>query len=244
MKREHRPVKNVVGYVEGADPSLRGDRVIVGAHFDHEGVDSTGQIYNGADDNASGTAGVLELAEAFLELKAQGHRPRRTVVFALWNGEERGLLGSTYYVRHPMPENGRTFAYLNLDMIGRSEEVPDPSSISGFHGLERTTAAENANRIHLIGYSFHPWLAGRVAAANQQIGLTLEQKRDPPELGFVRTSDHWSFLARDIPAVFLYTGEHPQVHQPEDDLERIDFAKMEKIVRLAFLTLWSLANEP
>lgn len=232
--------RNVVGYLKG---SHRAEEIVVlGAHFDHEGIDADGRVYNGADDNASGTAGVLEVAEAFTQLAAGGRRPRRTVVFALWNGEERGLLGSRRYAKTPLPKEARLVANLNLDMIGRNEDVSDPSS-SGFHGLERTTAAENANVIHMIGYSFSPHLAARVDDENRRIGLTIKKERDRPELGFLRTSDHWPFLEREVPAIFLYTGEHPDVHTPSDDVERIDFAKMERVARLAFLAAWSLANE-
>ncbi len=243
VKRQSLQARNVVGFVEGSDPSLRQELVIVGAHFDHEGLDSEGAIYNGADDDASGTAGVLEVAEAFSRLSSSGILPKRTVVFGLWNGEERGLLGSRHYASRPLPARGRPVAYLNLDMIGRSEEVPDPAD-SSFFGLERTTAAENANVIHMIGHKLSPDLARRVERENQAIGLVIKKERDSEELGFLRSSDHWAFLERGIPSVFLYTGEHPEVHTPLDDVERIDFPKMERIVRLAFLVIWSLANEP
>jgi Zn-dependent M28 family amino/carboxypeptidase len=126
-------------------------------------------------------------------------------------------------------------------MIGRNEEVPDPAS-SGFLGLERTTASENGNVIHMIGHTLSPELARLVERENQSIGFDIRKERDAEELGFLRSSDHWSFLERGIPAIFLYTGEHPEVHTPRDDVERIDFAKMRRIVQLAFLVVWSLAN--
>jgi hypothetical protein len=234
--------RNVVAHVRGAEAGLARDLVVVGAHFDHEGVDAEGRIYNGADDDASGTAGVLEIAEAFSRLAAEGVRPRRTVVFGLWNGEERGRLGSKHYALSPLPREGRPVAYLNLDMIGRNEEVADPGS-SSFLGLEPTTASENVNVIHMIGHSLSPELARLVERENQSVGFDIRKERDAEDLGFLRSSDHWSFLERGIPAIFIYTGEHPEVHTPLDDFERLDFPKMRRIVRLAFLVVWSLANQ-
>jgi hypothetical protein len=231
---------NVVGYVPGSDPERRSELVVVAAHFDHDGLDSEGRIYNGADDDASGTAGVLEVADAFAQAAAAGARPKRTVVFALWNAEERGMLGSRYYVRHPVPA-GHPVANINLDMIGRDEEVLDPTD-PRFRGLPKMTAAENRNVVHMVGYSYSPELSALIDRENETIGLTIKRIYDTHEQNLLRRSDHWSFLERGVPAAFFITGLHPDYHTPNDDVEKINFVKMEKITRLVYRVAWQLAE--
>jgi hypothetical protein len=144
---------NVLGIVEGRQPS--GEMVVVGAHLDHDGLDESGRIYNGADDNASGSAAVLAIAAAFARAAADGQRPARAVVFALWNGEEKGSLGAEYYAGAPVPSR-RIVANLNLDMVGREEDIPDPDD-PRFQGFARTSAAQNHQR------GLRPRLAGAAA---------------------------------------------------------------------------------
>lgn len=239
----HEPVvaHNVLAMIEGADPKLRHELVIVGAHFDHDGFDDEGRIFNGADDDGSGTVGVIEIAEAFARAAAEGRRPRRTVVFALWNAEEKGLLGSQHYVDHVAPAGGVPVVKLNMDMIGRSEEVPERQD-PRFHGLAPTRAADNANVLHLLGYSRSPDLADIVHAQNAAIGLTLRTEYDFHEQNLLQRSDQWPFLQKRVPAAYFTTGLHPDYHTPDDDVDRIDFAKMERIVRLVFRTAWHVAN--
>jgi Zn-dependent M28 family amino/carboxypeptidase len=183
---------------------------------------------------------VLEVADAFARAAAAGVRPHRTVVFALWNAEERGLLGSTYYVRHPVPA-GRVVANVNLDMIGRNEEVPDPAD-PRFRGMLRMTAAENRNVVHLIGYSYSPELSKLIDEENEAVGLTIKRVYDTHEQNLLRRSDHWSFLERGIPAAFFITGLHPDYHTPDDDVDKLNFVKMEKITRLVYRVAWQLAQ--
>jgi hypothetical protein len=239
----HEPVvgHNVLAMVAGADPQLRHELVVVGAHFDHDGIDDEGRIFNGADDDGSGTVGVIEIAEAFARAAAEGRRPRRTVVFALWNAEEKGLLGSRHYVDHVTPAGGVPVVKLNMDMIGRSEEVPERPD-PRFHGLAPTRAADNANVLHLLGYSQSPDLADIVRAQNAAVGLTLRMEYDFHEQDLLRRSDQWPFLQKRVPAAYFTTGLHPDYHTPDDDVDRIDFAKMERIVRLVFRTAWHVAN--
>ena len=142
-------MSNVLGVIEGRHDGQ--GMVVVGAHLDHDGIDESGRIYNGADDNASGTAAVLAMAAAFARAAAQGSRPARAVVFALWNGEEKGSLGAEHFAGSPMPAR-RIIANINLDMIGRREEIPDPDD-SRFRGFPKTTTSQSGNIVHLLGYS-------------------------------------------------------------------------------------------
>jgi Zn-dependent M28 family amino/carboxypeptidase len=229
---------NILGMVEGGQSS--GEMVVVGAHLDHDGIDEAGRIYNGADDNASGTAAVLAMASAFTHAAAQGTRPARSVVFALWNGEEKGSLGAEFYVAHPQPAR-RIVANVNLDMVGRDEDIPDPDD-PRYHGFARTRASENTNVVHLLGYSYAPDLARAADVANEAIHLVVKQDYDRDSQGLVRRSDNWPFLQHGIPAVFLTTGLHPDYHTPNDDTARIDFAKLERITELAARLVWLAAD--
>ena len=229
---------NVLGIIEGRQPSS--EMVVVGAHLDHDGVDEAGRIYNGADDNASGTAAVLAIAAAFARASARGERPARAVVFALWNGEEKGSLGAEYYAGKPVPAR-RVVANLNLDMIGREEEIPDPGD-PRFQGFARTAASQNTNVVHLLGYSYSPDLAAIVERANDTIRLSIREDYDRDSQGLLHRSDNWPFLEHGIPAVFFTTGLHPDYHTPDDDTERIDFAKLERIAELACRAAWMTAD--
>jgi hypothetical protein len=231
-------MNNVLGIVEGRFAS--GEMVVVGAHLDHDGVDEAGRIYNGADDNASGTAAVLAIASAFARAAGRDQRPARAVVFALWNGEEKGSLGAEYYAGTPVPAR-QVVANLNLDMIGREEDIPDPDD-PRFHGFARTAARQNTNVVHLLGYSYSPDLAGIVARANDTIRLTIKEDYDRGSQGLLHRSDNWPFLERGIPAVFFTTGLHPDYHTPDDDTDRIDFAKLERITELACRAAWMTAD--
>jgi hypothetical protein len=235
------PMRNVLGIVEGRDPARRGEMVVIGAHLDHDGVDD-GKIYNGADDNASGTAAVLAAAAAFARAAASGERPARSVLFALWNGEEKGSLGAEAFVVSPQPPR-RVVAYLNLDMVGRHEEIPDPDDWR-FRGLPRTEASATRNTLHVLGYSYTPELAATLRSANEAVGLTLREDYDQGAQGLLKRSDNWPFLVRGIPALFLTTGLHPDYHTPDDDTVRIDFGKLTRITRLAARAAWIAADGP
>jgi peptidase M28-like protein len=229
---------NILGMVEGG--RVPGEVVVVGGHLDHDGIDEAGRIYNGADDNASGTAAVIAMAAAFTRAAAQGVVPARTVVFALWNGEEKGELGAEYYVSHPQPPR-RVVANINLDMVGRDEDIPDPDD-PRYRGFAKTRAADNTNVVHLLGYSYAPDLARDAEAANETIHLTVKEDYDRDSQNLVRRSDNWPFIEHGIPAVFLTTGLHPDYHTPTDDTARIDFAKLERITELASRLVWIAAD--
>jgi Zn-dependent M28 family amino/carboxypeptidase len=214
--------------------------VVIGAHLDHDGVDPKRGVMNGADDDGSGMAAVLEVAEAFATAAAANVRPARTIVFAFWNAEEEGLFGSRHFVSHPSPP-GRPVANLNLDMVGRHEDVPDPSN-PRFTGLPKTRAKDSANVLHLLGYSHSPDLTEAVREANVRVRLDVRTSYDGGSHNLLRRSDQWSFLERGIPALFLTTGLHPDYHTPEDDVDKIDFAKLVRVARLTFEAAWRIAD--
>ncbi len=234
------PERNVVALVEGSDPALKNEWVIVSSHIDHDGADRD-RIFRGADDNASGTAGVLEIAEAYALAAREGRRPRRSVLLAVWNAEERGLLGSWAYTERPLAPLERIVAVLNMDMIGRNEEVPSGAG-ARFLGLAPTSADANTNSVDLYGYSRVPTLAADIEAANAAYGLTLRKRYDNNASNLLRRSDNWPFLERGVPAILFHTGLHPDYHTPNDTPEKVNYDKMEKIVRLVHAVSWTLAN--
>ena len=230
-------IRNVLAYVPGSDPTLKNEVVIISAHFDHVGAHD-GEVFNGADDDASGTVGLLEIAEAYA---LSPEKPKRSVLFAAWNAEERGLLGSRYYVERPAFLLENTIAVFQMDMIGRNEEVSDPQN-PRFLGLERQSAEQNSNSLHILGYSRSEDLRNLVTHSNQQIGLELKFQYDNSPANLLRRSDHWPFLSHQVPALFFHTGLHPDYHRPTDTPEKINYSKMENVVRLIFLCSWAAAN--
>lgn len=240
VERNIIPDRSVIALIEGADPKLRDEVVIVCAHYDHDGVNGE-NVLNGADDDGSGTVGVMEIAEAYALAAQQGQRPRRSVLFAAWNSEERGLLGAWAYTEHPVRPLDRTVAVLNMDMIGRNEEVPENGG-GRFRGLDVQTAASNDNAVNIIGTSRSLSLRQTMERANVDIGLTLRLRYDNNVSQLMRRSDHWPFLNRGVPAVWVHTGLHPDYHTANDDADRINYPKMEKITRMVYQASWDLAN--
>jgi hypothetical protein len=221
--------RNVVALLEGSDPKLRSQAILVTAHHDHMGV-ANGHIYNGADDNASGVAGLLEIAKAFV--RGNLH-PRRSVLFVAYDGEERIFLGSYYYVTHPIIPLDQTVANINLDMIGRNENDANwPVPADG-----------NANMVNVLGTRYNPGLREIIELENQQVGLQLDYKMDgvDPDSLWSR-SDHFWFATLHIPQVEFQTGLHPDYHTDRDTWDRINYPKLTKIVRLVFLSVGELAS--
>jgi hypothetical protein len=212
---------NVIGILEGSDPDLRREYVFFTAHMDHLGVGrpvDDDSIYNGADDNASGTAGVVELAEAYAALSP---RPRRSMVFMTVSGEERGLWGSRYYAEHPTLPLANTVADINLDMIGRNWR--DTIAVIG---KEHSTLGEVANR---------------VAGEHPELHLRLTDDLWPQENYYFR-SDHYNFARRGVPILFFFNGVHADYHRPSDTVDRIDAEKEARIVRMIFYIGLDVAN--
>ena len=234
------PDRNVLGLIEGSDPKLKDEWVLVTAHFDHDGVNGT-QILNGADDNGSGTVALLEIADAYALAAQQGQRPKRSVLFCAWNSEERGLLGAWAYTEFPPAPLANIAGLLNMDMIGRNEEVQVGGG-NRFNGLEVQSAESNANAVNMMGFARAPELAAVVDAANAGIGLDIKKRYDNNSSNLVRRSDQWPFLQRGVPALGFMTGLHPDYHTQYDRPEKINYVKMEKIARLIHQASWNLAN--
>jgi hypothetical protein len=235
------PDRNVVGYLEGSDPKLKDEWVIVCAHFDHDGADGP-RIFNGADDDGSGTVGLIEIAEAYQAAARDGQRPKRSVLFGAWNSEERGLLGAWAYIETPFVPLEKTVAVLNMDMIGRNEEVPEGGG-GRFVGLDLQTAESNKNAVNVIGTVRSPDLKSEVERANRGIGLELKLRYDNNASNLMRRSDHWPFIQRGVPGLWFHSGLHPDYHTVYDRPEKINYEKMEKIARLVYQASWNLAQQ-
>jgi Zn-dependent M28 family amino/carboxypeptidase len=234
------PDRNVVALLEGSDPRLKNEWVIVSAHYDHNGADAT-QIFNGADDNGSGVVALIEIAEAYAMAAKEGRRPKRSVLFAAWNSEERGLLGAWAYTEQPLAPLSTIAAVLNMDMIGRNEEIPVGGG-NRFAGLEVQTAESNVNALNLMAFSKVPDITSVVEKANAGIGLDLKKRYDNNSSNLLRRSDQWPFLQRGVPAMGFITGLHPDYHTQYDRPEKINYVKMEKIARLVHQVSWDIAN--
>lgn len=242
VDRKTIPDRNVVALIEGSDPKLREEIVIVCAHYDHDGANGE-NVLNGADDDGSGTVGVMEIAEAFALAAEKGRRPRRSILFAAWNSEERGLFGAWAYTERPLRPLAQTVAVLNMDMIGRNEEVPEGGS-GRFRGLDTQTAESNSNAVNVIGTTRSAGMKEAIERANRGTSLTLRLRYDNNASQLMRRSDHWPFLNRGVPAVWIHTGLHPDYHTPNDDADRINYPKMEKIARMVYQAAWDLADAP
>jgi Zn-dependent M28 family amino/carboxypeptidase len=234
------PDRNVVALLEGSDPRLKNEWVIISAHYDHNGADAT-QIFNGADDNGSGVVALMEIAEAYALAAKEGHRPKRSILFASWNSEERGLLGAWAYTEQPLAPLNTIAAVLNMDMIGRNEEIPAGGG-ARFAGLEVQTAESNSNALNLMAFSKVPDITAVVEKANGGIGLELKKRYDNNSSNLLRRSDQWPFLQHGVPAMGFITGLHPDYHTQYDRPEKINYVKMEKITRLVHQVSWDIAN--
>jgi hypothetical protein len=221
--------RNVVALLEGSDPELKAETIVVTAHHDHMGT-ANGHIYYGADDDASGVAGVLEVAKALVEGNV---RPKRSVLFLVYDAEERIFLGSYYYVTHAIRPLNRTIANLNLDMIGRDENDANwPVPADG-----------NTNMVNVLGTRYNPGLRKVIDDENRRVGLKLDYKMDvtDPDALWSR-SDHFWFATLHIPQVEFQTGLHPDYHTDNDTWQRVNYPKLTKICRLVFLSVAHLGN--
>ena len=231
---------NVVGLIEGSDPELRDEWILICAHYDHEGVQGS-RIYAGTDDDASGVAGLLEIAEAYAIARREGLGPRRSILLAAFNAEERGLLGAWAYATHPLHPLDRTVAVINMDMIGRNEEIPAEGG-RRFTGLAPQTSASNENAVNILGYSYSGDLKRAADAANRSSALDVRFRYDDNRSNLLRRSDHWPFLFHGVPALFVHTGLHPDYHTALDRPETLNYDKMARIVGLVHQLSWDLAQ--
>jgi len=221
--------ENVLGLVEGN--SRKDEYLVITAHYDHLGVIND-EIYNGADDDGSGTVALLEIARHFGEAKRNGHGPERSILFMAVSGEEKGLLGSDYYTQYPVFPLDQTVANLNIDMIGRNDESHEPNSeyiyIIGSDRLSTT--------LHEISEETN------AACCNIELDYTFNDPNDPNR--FYYRSDHYNFVKNDIPAIFYFSGVHEDYHKPGDTPDKIQYEKMTAVVKLIFNTAWAVANTP
>lgn len=225
---------NVVGLLEGSDPTLKQETIVISAHYDHDGPSPSGGIFHGADDNGSGTVGVVALAKAF---GSNPVKPKRSIVFIVFAAEERGLLGAYYYTAHPLRPLEKTRAVINFDMIGRNE-TPSRQT-DGLIDIAKDTS----NELNVIGTNYSPMYRAAVEKENKEVGLNLNYKWDQDTvLSVLFRSDQYPFLMHDIPAMWWFTGFHPDYHQITDTAEKINYPKMEKILKLAYLTAFDFAD--
>ena len=224
---------NLIGLVEGSDPQLKNEVVVISAHYDHDGAWPEG-YFPGADDNGSGTVGVVALARAFANSPV---KPKRSVLFAIFAAEERGLLGSYYYAQHPLVPLAQTRAVINFDLIGGNEAPSNQTQ--GLIEIEPDTT----NLLNIVGLKYSPDYKSAVERANGQVGLQLSYKWDEEAaLNVYFRSDQFPFALKGIPAMWWFTGFHPDYHQMTDTVDKINFEKMAKILRLAYLTGWDFAD--
>jgi len=225
--------ENVLGFLEGSDPKLKNEVLVVTGHYDHIGLvtnpNATDKVNNGADDDGSGTTGVLMLAEAFSKAKKAGKGPKRSILFMTVCGEEKGLLGSEWYAEHPVFPIANTITNLNIDMIGRGDkDHPDNNFV---YIIGSNMLSDDLDRV------------GKKANADYT-NILLDEKynnRTDPNQFYYR-SDHYNFAKFGIPVIFYFNGVHEDYHQPGDEVSKIDFPMLAKRAQLVYFTAWELAN--
>jgi len=237
MKIERAETQNIVAVVEGRDAKLKNEYVALGAHYDHVGTGrevNGDAIYNGADDDGSGTTALLAMAEAFMK----GPRPRRSILFVWHAGEEKGLWGSQYFAEFPTVPLSQIVTQLNMDMIGRSKRPGDTNPrnrmLSGPEEIyvigSRMMSTELANLSESLNRSY----------LNLKFNYHYDDPNDPDR--FFYRSDHYNYAKKGIPIIFYFNGVHEDYHQPSDTPDKIDYQKMEKVTRTIFVLASELAN--
>ena len=220
--------ENVLAFIEGSEKPE--EILVISSHYDHVGMDDEGNVFNGADDDGSGTVAILEIAEAFMQAKADGYHPKRSILFLNVTGEEKGLVGSKYYTDNPVFPLANTVANLNIDMIGRvgngMENAGDYVYLIGSDKLstELHNLSEEVNKKYL----------------NLNLDYTYNDENDPNR--FYYRSDHYNFAKNNIPIIFYFNGVHPDYHKISDTPDKINYDMLAKRARLIFLTAWEVAN--
>ncbi|AKH95320.1 M28 family metallopeptidase [Elizabethkingia anophelis] len=219
--------ENILAYIEGSEKP--NEIIVISAHYDHVGMNN-GEIYNGADDDGSGTVGVMAIAEAFHKAKKAGHGPKRSILFLHVTGEEKGLFGSSYYSDNPIFPLANTVADLNIDMIGRVDPLhkdnPNFVYVVGSEMLssQLKEAVEKANK----------------ATHNLYLDYKYDDPKDPDRIYY--RSDHYNFAKHNIPIAFFFDGIHEDYHKPTDTPDKIDYPLLMKRTQLVFAIAWDLAN--
>lgn len=238
-KTEMQWTQNVVALWEGSDPVLKNEMVAIGAHYDHVGTNPNApgddKIWNGADDDGSGTVAVLSIAEALAKGKV---RPKRSILLVWHAGEEKGLWGAEYFNKFPTVNIKNVIAQLNIDMIGRSRKADD------INPKNKDLSGENG--VYVIGSEMMSSTLGAITKGTNEAYLKVgyDYKYDDPKdtNRFFFRSDHFHYAVNGIPIAFWFTGVHEDYHQPGDHADKIDYNKMERITRTIFLTMWELSD--
>lgn len=218
---------NIWAFIEGSEKP--NEIVVVSAHYDHVGM-KNGEVYNGADDDGSGTVSLLEIAQAFEKAKKEGHGPKRSILILHMTGEEHGLYGSEYYSENPLFPIANTVADVNIDMIGRRDELHKDSN----------------NYVYLIGSDylstdlFNICEAVNTKYTHLNLDYKFNDRKDPNR--FYYRSDHYNFAKHGIPVVFLFNGVHADYHKASDEVDKIEFDALTKRAQLGFSIAWELAN--
>lgn len=227
MPKEFGDSENVIAYIKGE--AFPDEHIIIMAHSDHEGI-VDGNIYFGADDNASGTAAVLEIAQAFQLAVKNGYKPKRSIVFLHVTAEEIGLYGSRYYTENPIFPLEKTMAVLNIDMIGRTDFKHE----------------ESDQYLYLIGVDRHstelPFIAEKANKFTTKLDLDYRFNEVNESNRYYYRSDHYNFALKDIPVIFFFNGEHEDYHKPTDTEDKINYELLKKRTQYIFTTAWYLAN--
>ncbi len=221
--------ENVCAMLEGSDETMKQEAIVVTAHYDHVGAGASGNIYNGADDDGSGTTAVLALAEAFAK---NNIKPKRSLIFMTVSGEEKGLLGSDYYTQHPTFPLKNTIVNLNIDMIGRMggdyEHSDNPNYVYVIGSDKISTDLDSVMKIE--------------NALTENLLLDYKYNSDDDPNRFYYRSDHYNFAKNNIPVIFFFNGTHADYHGIHDEVDKIHFEKMAKVTRLVFGIAWNLSN--
>lgn len=221
--------ENVLGYLEGTD--LKDEVIVLTAHYDHVGRNEE-EIFNGADDDGSGTSAVMEIAQAFATAAEKGDRPRRSLLFMLVTGEEKGLLGSAYYADNPIFPLENTVANLNIDMIGRVDPKYKEEGNQDYVYLVGSDRL--STELHEISENIN------ASTTNLTLDYTYNDENHPDRIYY--RSDHWNFAKNNVPVIFYFNGVHEDYHKPTDTVEKIEWDILHKRTRLVFFTAWELAN--
>ena len=223
------PSENVLAYIEGSEKP--NEVIIISAHLDHLGISEEGDIFNGADDDGSGTVAIMEIAQAFKKAKDEGHGPKRSILFLHFTAEEIGKQGSDYYSKHPIFPLENTIVNLNIDMIGRVDDIHK----------------DNPNYIYVIGADriskeLH-YLSEKVNNTFTNIALDYRYNAENDRNHYYTRSDHYTFAIKGIPVIFYFNGEHADYHKATDTPDKINYQLLQNRTRLIFATAWQIANQ-
>ncbi len=222
--------ENVLAYIKGTEKP--DEIVVISAHLDHVGVDDSGNIYNGADDDGSGTVGLLEIADAFMKAKKDGVGPKRSILFLHVTGEEKGLYGSRFYTENPVFPLENTITNLNIDMIGRIDDAHNEGGKKNYIYLIGSDRL--STELHAISEAVN------TKYTKLDLDYTYNDKNDPNR--FYYRSDHYNFAKHNIPIIFYFNGVHEDYHKQTDTADKIDYDLLAKRSKLVFYTAWEVAN--